>query len=585
MLENKNENENENNLVVDNNNNEDFDGALQSLKEKVISLRKDEENIVSSRLKLREYCDGFISRFGKNKFELGKIVSWLGDSYDRDELISILGVAVEDKGFGFTSVDEALRSVKLRLDYGLQKVEYYWHQRVTDLVSVLNQYNDYIDTFDSIELEDNSNCIDCERYLISPELHNLLIDGYKTSRDRHIRKSDSGLYLVVFKLLGGNSNTLIYRYIKYNPIFKPTLFTYIMNENNSLIIEDRFGVGVDYLFILDIAFNSDVLPNLDGVFNWDKAFNSGELSNFDGAFNSGKAFNDIIKNNFNWMHNKFNVKVFTGGGIYPRNVIDLYKILLRGCPVMLDKQSMSEFIKLVVDKKFYELSLFILNLYNLYDNSKVGLDMLKEKFNESNLVNYNLLGRCVFLVEDLDSLINIMKNSYIVNQGPQAWRGQSDSLINAISVIDNDYRKSLYLHNRYHVHEENIPRNNIIGRGRFSYQNIHLNLGNVRSHSTTSLVNTNKYYKKPSLIKDTYDIYNQLSNFIKQSPINVDTKLKLENSLYEHSYIHLKEKLLKTNKPLINYNLINSKFADLLIKERGNILDYINRCRNLSFDK
>ena len=88
-----------------------------------------------------------------------------------------------------------------------------------------------------------------------------------------------------------------------------------------------------------------------------------------------------------------------------------------------------------------------------------------------------------------------------VNQGPQAWRGQSDSLSNAIQAIDYDFRNSMNRHNQYHVNVGNIPRNSLIGRSKFSYQNIHLNIGNVRWYST-------KKYNQP-VMKDYSNVYNE----------------------------------------------------------------------------
>jgi hypothetical protein len=34
-------------------------------------------------------ANNFVNKFKGNKVELGKVASWLGDSYRRDELISI----------------------------------------------------------------------------------------------------------------------------------------------------------------------------------------------------------------------------------------------------------------------------------------------------------------------------------------------------------------------------------------------------------------------------------------------------------------------------------------------------------------
>jgi len=112
--------------------------------------------------------------------------------------------------------------------------------------------------------------------------------------------------------------------------------------------------------------------------------------------------------------------------------------------------------------------------------------MLKNKLDETHVNQYNLWSRAAFITEDLDSLINLFKKSVDsgVNEGPQAWRGQSDSLSNAIQAIDSDFRKSINRHNQHHVNMGNIPRNRLIKRSKFSYQNIHLNIGNVRWYST-----------------------------------------------------------------------------------------------------
>lgn len=128
----------------------------------------------------------------------------------------------------------------------------------------------------------------------------------------------------------------------------------------------------------------------------------------------------------------------------------------------------------------------------------------------------------------------------------------------------------------------NTPINSL-GRSKFSYKNIHVNIGNVRWYSMT---NRNEYkYKKPNIIKDNSYIYNQLSNFLISFPINEYTQLKIENALYEQCYISLKDKLDKSSKPKINYNLINSRFSKLLLNERSKLGDYINISRNLHFEK
>jgi hypothetical protein len=80
------------------------------------------------------------------------------------------------------------------------------------------------------------------------------------------------------------------------------------------------------------------------------------------------------------------------------------------------------------------------------------------------------------------------------------------------------------------------------------------------------------------------EVFYDISEYLQNSPINKDTQLKIENSLYDSSYITLVEKMSKSDKPVINYKLINKRFSDLLIEERPKLVDYINRYRDTSFE-
>jgi len=142
-------------------------------------------------------------------------------------------------------------------------------------------------------------------------------------------------------------------------------------------------------------------------------------------------------------------------------------------------------------------------------------------------------------------------------------------------------------HNQYHVNEGKIPKSEFLGRNKFSYQNIHKNLGYVRFYSTKNLgcvrFYSAKKYVQP-VLRDNSNLYHEIGDMIKNSPVNEDTQLKIENSLYNHSYLHLLEKS-KGDRPLIDYKIMNKKFSTLLLEERDKLIDYINRDRNLVFKK
>jgi hypothetical protein len=196
------------------------------------------------------------------------------------------------------------------LDSGLTKPEVYSSERVNDLIKVLNTYDNYIKTFESIELFNNSNCLDQNRYLISYELHDLLVNGYKSIRDRKIDKQEKGIYLVMFKSVKDKGDyILVYKYIKYPYEFYDCLYSYITRESSSLVITNDYSVGVDYLFVLENMFFKD----------------------------------DEITSELHHISTLFDHKCYSSNsrGVYPRNVIDLFKMLLKGCPIYLSKDLIS----------------------------------------------------------------------------------------------------------------------------------------------------------------------------------------------------------------------------------------------------
>jgi hypothetical protein len=287
-------------------------------------------------------------------------------------------------------LDDELNKVPVRMSMGLERPESYSDARVSNLVNILNTYDNFIDTFESIELEDNSNCLDRDRYLISHDLHNVLINGYRLKRDRTINKNEEGIYIVVFKHVKiEGKKTLIYKYIKYPYILYDLIYKYITIESSSLVITNGNSIGTDFLFVMEnFAFRKDEISPI---------------------------VRDLAEN--------FLLRSFNSKGIFPRNVIDMLKMLLHGCSIFLDKSEICEFIKLSSERKIYDLLVKMVNLYNLYESEKQqeGLRILREGLDKVNYVNYNFLGKVVFVTNDLDSLINKIRLSYDkgVNPGPQ----------------------------------------------------------------------------------------------------------------------------------------------------------------------
>lgn len=296
-------------------------------------------------------------------------------------------------------------------------------------------------------------CIDLEYYLIDDNLHNSLNNGYLVKSDITMKKNMKGVYLVVLRHLNKTGNILIYKYLYYPNIFRYCLMSYFYNIYESCI------KNYDNIFIISSEFKD---------YNFD--------SNINNDFSSLKEF------------------------YHKTNKVGLYKHLVSNIliPITLDIDNISSLTDYSVKKDFYNVILQMLkpSVKDL-TRYKIIFDKLKISLDDRVVDNYNLLERFVFIVEDLDNFKSKLKEkNYVVNGGPQPWRAQSDSLMNKISIIDNHFRDSLDRHNKYHSFNGNIEPSQLIPVSRFSYRNIHQNLGNVRYYTT-------KIDNKSNVVKTT----------------------------------------------------------------------------------
>jgi len=86
-------------------------------------------------------------------------------------------------------------------------------------------------------------------------------------------------------------------------------------------------------------------------------------------------------------------------GLYTRNVLDFYKILLSNLPVFFDNKSMCEFITLFIKRHFYSIYMKMIEPDNKPDN--INLNILYNIFEFNKFGKFNLLDRCIFITEDL----------------------------------------------------------------------------------------------------------------------------------------------------------------------------------------
>jgi hypothetical protein len=258
--------------------------------------------------------------------------------------------------------------------------------------------------------------------------------------------------MVVFNVLNNKDEkpSLIYNYRQYNNIFLDCFYAYIMNEQMSMLIHKNSNIGSGYFFLIDekISVHEKLKIKLDR-----------NIEFFDLYERKGVEKMNML------------------------NIIDIYKLIVKGKPHSLSIQDMSIIIELLHKKELNFLGDKLGKLSNLYAN-EIYIKKAIDRFMSHSAGIYNLINRFIFIVQDLDSLINNMKKLDFksVNQGPQSQRGSGSYINYILTTLDDDFRKSMHRHNKLFA-SRGIGVNHI-HKAKFSYNNIHNNLGFVRRYST-----------------------------------------------------------------------------------------------------
>ena len=147
---------------------------------------------------------------------------------------------------------------------------------------------------------------------------------------------------------------------------------------------------------------------------------------------------------------------------------------------LCDYNLMFKLIDLATKKDYKE---FAKEIFNSIDNYEKLFYNLKDIEVERS---FNIINGCLFVVKDLNLFINsLTAKGLSVNCGPQPLRGQVNYITNFLTCIDQDFIRVLYNHNYYHSRIGKIDKRYWLTRDKFSFKNIHLNIGRVHYYSTS----------------------------------------------------------------------------------------------------
>ncbi len=359
----------------------------------------------------------------------------------------------------------------------------------------------------------------------------------QTTNKNPYKKNQLGVNLLMIRVLKNNTNTLVYIYIKYSEVFSNCLLVYLFNRTTHIKFLIREMAGF-------IAVIHQSLSNLNLLSN-----NSNDL------YLNSRNIMDLFRSlEYSRDYSEFSMLTLDGEEHDPLkdHPLNSYAIvnLINRLNYLSSNKEMSNLIDLAYNKEY---SLFIEKILSSIPNNKPLFDIWNSEKgiltnlmeNSSDLPKANILHNCLFIVSDMDSFLNnVRAKGYNINAGSQAWRGQINSLWHSLTHFDLDFRNSLFNHYLHHYNKRNTSK--YIPKAKFSFHNIHRNIGSVRWYTTrSSILNSNRCFAT----------HNNLCNIKLYSPKNLNrkkilpifpvyitlrTETSVTNSIY--NYLHLQKK-------------------------------------------
>lgn len=277
------------------------------------------------------------------------------------------------------------------------------------------------------------NYLSTDSYLISDLLHNSLND-----ESLHKYQSERKFHVLMIRVLNNNEKSLVYNFISYPYIFIST-YIYFMS------------VRANYIFNTAIEPNTLLTLYDNDICNIDVKYDNLGLSKK--RLDLKDAMCDI-----NSLILKSNKEIF-----------DFISCLF----FIGDINLIANLIDYALKRDYYRFAVNILNTFTKRDS-------LLRYINDEAV---SIINTCVCVVGDKNKLIELLRDEkgYNINGGPQSERARVNSINYSLSLLDSQYRNSLYNHHNYHIYDkDSIPSTSKMNKKKFSFKNIHMNLNNVR---------------------------------------------------------------------------------------------------------
>ena len=511
---------------------DEFEKELDVIKDLVLRCREKEVEMNNIYSEAKTLSNKFIEKYSEYNPIIGDYSSYVDKSLTANQLLLILS---EESNMEPHKLKERIKGM-VHNSQTIDPIE-------DNNEMLIKKYENFLNKVELIESREHiseRNTLSKDIYLINDKLRDTLNNAWVLPNSRLINNTDKdGFYMVVFNFLNTkNKRTLVYNTIKYNKIFLDCFLVYILIEQMSMST-CTITTASDFFFFLDAKLKS--------------LFDSYLAANIE------KRYRVKTEQNEDYIHNN---------KVYPLNFIEMLKIVFKWEIPLISNEYMSEIIA-CISFNIRDITNKLNTCCNIGKYNPKNPDLLTIWYNrlkKENKANnkhiFNNISKFVFIVSDLDLLLNNLKKAGFdsVNAGPQKFRGNASYIGYINTILDRDFRDNLWRHNVWWSFNYNKP---LFPRSVFSFKNIHINLGSVRWYSQEA-----KPLEKSPTLRENSAVFNGLKHLILNNPINESTQIKLEKFLLESAYTEEK-----------GFNLdymVSGNFTKLLIGEVDNIRKLIS---------
>ncbi len=351
-----------------------------------------------------------------------------------------------------------------------------------------------------LDLENEKLALRNEEYEKFHLLDPYLQDKHNLKHNLYLFDKTHGWYLVSLRVFNNDDKKLVYGYIYYPNVFIKSLYAYFIFK----YAYKTFNEWGHYITI----FEKELLT-LKQIQHMKEIF-----------YSEGCSY--IFR-----IHDRIEDKLDIHS-VY--NIISQFVFVQDSCKIsfLVDLAYKRDYIG------YLRQLLGYIKFYQLIENS------LLKYIESTHQPTISVINSSLFIVDDIQLFVKkIKERGYDISQGPKTIRAEVSSIDSFLLSVDREYRTSLYNHHLHHMRGYENPL--MLTRDKFSYRNIHMNLGNKKWYSTqilhscekiVKIFNIHSYVFKRSLSTDKYIMFNKVNNMIKAGGVNEETQLKIEEYLY-----------------------------------------------------